>query len=114
MFHQLAHPSNKETIRKVADRYYWPEMRSDISTYVSQCIPCGVSKSKRTIMPKLDSRPILPARFDDIMCDLVGPLPISEGQRYLLTVVCRTSKWLEAIPMPEATAENNEKIKKIL
>ena len=57
-------------------------------------------------MPPLDSRPIMQPRFQDVMLDLVGPLPPSEGQRYLLTVICRTSRWLDAIPMPDATAGN--------
>ena len=38
------------------------------------------------------------------MCDLVGPLPLSEGYRYLLTIVCRTSRWVEALPLPDATS----------
>ena len=94
------------TIRRIGERYYWPHMKSDISTFVSQCIPCNTCKQKKTIMPPLDSRPVLPARFKDIQLDLVGPLPCSEGQRYLLTLVCRTSRWFEAIPMPDATAAN--------
>ena len=44
-------------------------------------------------------------RFTDVQLDLVGPLPWSEGHRYLLTVVCRTSRWLEALPLVEATSE---------
>ena len=40
------------------------------------------------------------------MADIVGPLPVSEGQRYLLTLVCRTSRWFEALPLPEATSAN--------
>ena len=54
-------------------------------------------------MPPLDSRPVLPAS-DDVMCDIVGPMPSSEGHRYLLTLVCRTSRWLEALPLKEANS----------
>ena len=36
----------------------------------------------------------------------MGPLPPSEGMRYLLTIYDRTSRWTEALPMPEATAHN--------
>ena len=55
-------------------------------------------------MPPLDPKPVLMPSFQDIQVDLVGPLPSSQGQRYLLTLVCRTSKWVEALPLPEATA----------
>ena len=40
------------------------------------------------------------------MFDIVGPLPISNGMRYLLTVLDRTSRWVAAYPLPEATSAN--------
>ena len=45
MFHQLAHAGQKETVKKVANRYYWPNMRSDVSDYVSKCQSCQAVKS---------------------------------------------------------------------
>ena len=47
-YHDLLHPGSKESVRKVAQRYYLPEMRSDIATYVSQCVPCNVAKPHKT------------------------------------------------------------------
>jgi cleavage and polyadenylation specificity factor subunit 1 len=35
--------------------------------------------------------------------DLVGPLPVAEdGSRFLLTMVDRSSRWLEAVPLKNA------------
>jgi hypothetical protein len=34
----------------------------------------------------------------------VGPLPESEGSKYLFTIVDRFSRWPEAIPVPDSTA----------
>ena len=36
--------------------------------------------------------------------DIVGSLEPSEGMRYLLTVICRTSRWMESIALPACTA----------
>ncbi|XP_064468597.1 uncharacterized protein LOC135381006 [Ornithodoros turicata] len=37
--------------------------------------------------------------------DLVGPLPISQGNRYLFTCVDRFTRWAEVVPIPDATAD---------
>ena len=36
----------------------------------------------------------------------MGPLPESEGMRFLLTIVDRKTKWLECVPMAAATSKN--------
>ena len=44
-------------------------------------------------------------RFSHVMVDIVGPLPPSQGHRFLLTCVCRTTRFTQAIPLREATSE---------
>ena len=104
LFHQLAHPGQKETVKKVSERYYWPNMRSHIAEYVSKCPDCMAGKPQPRVTPPMDPRPVFYPRFHDVQLDLVGPLPISEGHRFLLTAVCRTSRWFEALPLVDATA----------
>ena len=41
--------------------------------------------------------------FDHVNVDRVGPLPCSLGFSYLLTMVDRTTRWAEAVPMKAAT-----------
>ena len=44
--------------------------------------------------------PVPTQRFSHIHVDFVGPLPTSrEGFRYIFTIIDRTSRWLEAIPL---------------
>ena len=48
---------------------------------------------------------VLDERFTFIHVDVVGPLPESEDKKYLLSVLDRTSKWLECFPMANTTSE---------
>jgi IS30 family transposase len=43
-------------------------------------------------------------RFEHIHVDLVGPLPQSSGFSYLFTVVDRTTRWPEAVPLSNIAA----------
>src|SRR5450830_455678 len=46
-------------------------------------------------------------RFSHVHVDLVGPLPVSaQGFCYLLTMVDRSTRWLEAVPLKTMTAES--------
>jgi Integrase core domain len=42
-------------------------------------------------------------RFSHIHVDIVGPLPPSDGHTHLLTIVDRTTRWPEALPLQTTT-----------
>ena len=44
-------------------------------------------------------------RFSHVHVDLVGALPESKGFKYLLSVICRTSRYIQAIPVMDPTSE---------
>ena len=104
LLHHGDHPSVKETIRRSARDYYWPQMRKNVTSFVRTCHPCQVAKQSATEKSGVGHFPVPDERFSYIHIDVVGPLPESKGNRFLLSVLDRTSRWLELYPMKSASA----------
>ncbi|XP_046398162.1 uncharacterized protein LOC124164968 [Ischnura elegans] len=51
------------------------------------------------------STKLVTERFDHVHIDIVGPVPVSNGYRYCVTCADRYSRWVEAIPTSDATAD---------
>jgi transposase InsO family protein len=105
VIHQLAHPGTKATIRLISARFVWCGMAKQITAWCRDCVNCHTSKASLQPPSPVQSIPVPAARFTHIHVDLVGPLPTSaEGHTHLLTMVDRSTRWLEAIPLRGTTA----------
>ncbi|CAK9832763.1 Transposon Ty3-I Gag-Pol polyprotein [Anthophora retusa] len=104
--HGLSHPGVRATKKPVTRKFVWPTVTKDCVTWARSCVPCQRAKVTRHVILPPGKFDITSERFEHVHVDIVGPLPISQGFRYWLSCVDRYTRWPEAIPMEEATAES--------
>ena len=76
-----------------------------MSSFVKHCHACQSTKPSKMPNPHIGNFPVPEKRFSHIHIDVCRPLPPSKGCKYLLMVVDRCTRYVDAIPMVEATTE---------
>ena len=106
-FHEdpfAGHFGNDRTYQKIAERYYWPDMRKHVYEFVRSCDTC-----QRRGPPVRRPEPMYPLRvgepFERIGIDMVGPLPVTpRGNRFIIVATDYLTKWPEARPTTDQTS----------
>ncbi len=94
------------TQNTIKEYFHWDQMRPSIQQELDKCSACNLSKKKQQKhkgqrYPRIATRP-----FETISCDLVGALPITDkGNRYILTIMDRFTRYTVAVPLQRQTAE---------
>ena len=104
--HSLAHPGICATRRMLTSRFVWTSGSSDVNTWCRECQQCARAKIQPQERAAVDAIPVPLHKFSHMHMDLVGPWPrTAEGHTHLLTIVDRTTRWAEAIPLQSTTAQ---------
>ncbi|KAJ8398569.1 hypothetical protein AAFF_G00420970 [Aldrovandia affinis] len=101
--HSLSHPGQKASQRLVSSKYVWHGLKKDVREWAAGCMECQQAKIHRHVKAPLAVFEVPECRFDHVNVDIVGPLPPSRGFTHLLTMVDRTTRWPEPVPLASTT-----------
>nr|XP_043896825.1 uncharacterized protein LOC122778793 [Solea senegalensis] len=96
-----------KTHDRILKHFFWPGMKKEVTRFCKTCSTCQVVGKPNQVVPPAPLHPI-PAvgePFERVLVDCVGPLPRTKsGNQFLLTVMCATTRFPEAIPLRRITA----------
>ena len=104
--HRISHPGVCASRRLLSFRFVWPGLAKDVGLLKRLCLRCQQSKVQTQVCSPLPGIPVPGRRFSHVHLDLVGPLPSSQGFCYVLTMINRTPRWPEDVPLSTITAES--------
>lgn len=89
----LAH--HGRSFRCQLDHFYWPRLKRDVAQFCRSCYTCLMEP----VVP-LQPIPACGEHFSQVIIDCVGSLPKTKfGNQYLLTIMCKSTHFPEAIPL---------------
>lgn len=96
-----------KTYKRISQNFYWPKMKSDISSYIRKCIICSVNKpEQRKPAGLMVSYRVLDKPFQVVSCDLIGLLPrSSQGYKFILVIIDHFCKFPWIIPLRNAASK---------
>ena len=91
--HMLSHPGARTTKHLITSKFIWHGMNKQVTEWACTCLNCQQSKVQTHTKSLLKVFEPTPRRFHHVHIDLVGPLPKSQGYKYLLTIIHRFTRW---------------------
>lgn len=106
---QSGHMGVRKTYDRVLLYFFWPRLKRDVAAYSKSCHTCQLTSKPNQVLKAVPLCPIpaISQPFEHLIIDCVGPLPPSKsGSRYLLTVMCQSTRYPAAYPLRSITSKS--------
>nr|GEX59765.1 putative reverse transcriptase domain-containing protein [Tanacetum cinerariifolium] len=113
------HPGSDKMYQDMKKLYWWPNMKANITTYVSKCLTCAKVKAEHQSPSGLENDPLdklarlylnrIVARYEipvSIICDRDGRFT-SNFWRSFQKALCTDIRWVKHLPLCEFSYNNN-------
>ena len=95
-----------KTKERIKSHFFWPSLAADVENYVKACAICNRSKHLRRKYRAPMRSFTAGAPMGKCHLDILGPLrKTASGNSYVLLMVDQFTKWVEAAPIPDQSAE---------
>lgn len=108
---KMGHLGTAKTIFRLQQHYYWPNLSSAVEKYIKECDTCASMKNYgRATRAELHPMPTT-FPMEQVTMDIIGPLPTTpSGHTYIICFVDSFTKWPEAYPLADITADSVAKV----
>lgn len=105
------HFSKFKTLKKIKERYHWPQMEQDVQNYTQTCEACQLRRTP-TYKQFDNLTPQIPPTqpFQRLIIDYMGPITQSRGYKYILMITDCTTRMIFARCTRSADAKTTAKI----
>jgi hypothetical protein len=101
-----AHLGMTKTLSWISKVFFWPGMRSDICSFVRQCVDCQRTKPARDAQVGLHSSEVATRPMERIFVDFVGPIVRSRKSNVaMLVILDGFSKFMNIYPVRRISSD---------
>lgn len=93
------HAGIRRTILKIKQKYIFKNLTNIVKNFVNNCLICAKTKVVKPTKEQLALTETPNRSLENISIDLVGPLKPYKNFRYILTIQCDLSKYIQLIPI---------------
>lgn len=104
---KAAHGGIAKTLYRLRQRFFWPNMASQVKTFLNSCETCKTSKSSNRILREQMGKAFtVDYPFQHLYVDFLGPYPRSKkGNTYIIIALDQLTKFVTVKALRNATSE---------